>query len=368
MKVKIKKIAILMLALILVASLFAGCGSKPASTPSNPSNPSNPSTPSTPVDKDPVPDGTVYTLRYASQEAEGGPKNLKLEIPLKDMLYEKSGGRIVLEIYSSSTLAEGGEMLEALTSGICDMGILTPPMFQGQFPYADLFSTPGLYYGDIYEMDQVLREYTATYVDEPFKTQVKQCIIKSIGTQAIITTKPINSVEDLKGMTSRITSSSLDFYQALGMVGVSLSAADQYEGLKLGTIDSTITGLSGFKSRKLAEVTSGMIANPVHQGEDRLVISMSCFNSLPADLQAVLEETFAELEASYTQFTVDEDAAAIEDALTINPNFKTYEFSDADIETLVAAGTAGLEAKAAELDAQGLDGTGALQFLRDRAK
>ena len=339
-----KKAFSLVLVLVLVVSLMAGLGSTVNA------------------------DDTVYHIRFASNEAEGSPKNLKLEIPLKEMLYEKSGGRIEMEIFSSGTLASNTEIIDALTSGICEIAMMTPSMFQGQFPYSDLIGIPGLYYGDVYETDEVFREYVSEFVDKPFQGQIKDCLHYSVGSCAIITTKPISSLEDLRGMTARLQSSSMAFYEQLGMVGVSMSAADQYEGLKLGTIDATITNLTGFKSRKLAEVTVGLAPVPVHQGDVCLVMSQSYFDSLPEDIQAIFEETFEELYDDYSQCTTEEQIEAIKDALLLNPDFQVYEFSEEDLEALKEAGKAGAEAKAAELDAMGLDGTGALQFLRDHAK
>ena len=124
-------------------------------------------------------------------------------------------------------------MLSALTSGIADIGWFLCPVYQGQFPYSDLFSTPGLSYGTIEETDAILREYSELYVDKLFETDIKLCLRGSIGTQQLISTKDVATFDDIAGLTCRVTSSQLEFYEAAGVAAVSMSASDVYEGLKL---------------------------------------------------------------------------------------------------------------------------------------
>ena len=368
-----KKTFCLILSFLMLLTLFAGCGNEPAA-PATPADPATPAAPATPADPatpaepaEPV-DDTVYTLLFASTSAEGSAKNTQIELVLKDKLYEKSNGRLVLDIYSSNTLATSGEMLSALTSGIADVGWFLCPVYQGQFPYSDLFSTPGLSYGTIEETDAILREYSEAYPDALFSTDIKLCVRGSIGTQQLISTRPVQAFGDIAGLTCRVTSSQLEFYEAAGVAAVSMSASDVYEGLKLGTIEATVTGLEGMKRNKLAEVAGSATEIPMHVGEEAICMSWDTYNSLPADLQAVIDEAFKEMEPIFSAYTQGEEDAAKDDAVAINPDFKFYTLAEEDLAKLEAIGTEQMEAKAAELDAMGLDGTGALQWLRDHAK
>ena len=362
------------LAIILclcMALMLAACDSSAAgdTSESNDATPTEASSDATnaPAEEEPV-DDTVYTLSFASTSATGSSRNLEVEEVLKEKLYEKSNGRLVMEIYPSGTLAGARDMLEALTSGIADIGMFLTPVFAGQFPYSDLYSTPGLCYGTIEETDAVIREYSDVYADEMFSTDLKLCLRWSIGTMAIFSVDEITTYDDVKGLTLRAASSALPFYESMGVGCVSMSASDVYEGLKMGTINATVTGYSGMKNNKLAEVISYAIPMSVQTGEEAMCMGWDTYNSLPADLQAVIDEVFAEMEDVVTAFTTADQMAAIEDAKSINPDFVVNEFAQEDTDMFAEAGAVLMEEKAAEMDANGLDGTGALEWLRAHAK
>ena len=230
------------------------------------------------------------------------------------------------------------------------------------------FLDSGRYYGNVAETDEVLRAYTEAYPDDLLTTDLIVGVRYSIGTQCIISVDPVNTAEDINGLTLRAASSGLPLYEALGAAGVSMAAADVYEGLKLGTINATVTGMEGIKRNKLAEVADYLIPVPCHIGEEMICISRSAYEELPADLQAVIDEVFAEMEdvlSVYTQGQEDECLAA---CYEMNPNLVVSEFSQEDKDAIEAIGNQISETRAAELDAKGLDGTGALQFLNDHSK
>lgn len=310
----------------------------------------------------------TYTLNFASTFAADSDRNNQVELVLKDKLFEKSDGRIVLEIFNSGTLAGNKDMLEALTSGIADMGIFLTPMYQGQFPYSDLFSIPGLNYGTIAETDEVVRAYTEAFPDELFETDLKIGVRYSIGTQCIISLDPVTTAADVKGLTLRAASSGLPFYEALGAAGVSMAAADVYEGLKLGTINATVTGMEGTKRNKLAEVADYIVPVPCHNGEEMICMSRAAYDNLPEDLQAVVDETFVEMYDILSTYTQEQEDLCYDACYDMNPDLTVNEFSEEELAAMEELGMELMEAKAAELDGMGLDGTGALNWLKDHAK
>lgn len=365
-----KKVLSLALALLMLTALLTGCGDGNADTPAPAKEPAqNTAAPDTnePAANGPV-DDTVFTLNYASTFAADSDRNDQVETVLKDKLYEKSGGRIVLEIFNSSTLAGNKDMLEALTSGIADMGVFLTPMYQGQFPYSDLFSIPGLRFGSIAETDEVVRAYTEAYPDELFSTDLKVGVRYSIGTQCVISLTPVTTVSDVKGLTLRAASSGLPFYEAMGAAGVSMAASDVYEGLKLGTINATVTGMEGTKRNKLAEVADYIVPVPCHNGEEMICMSKASYDKLPADLQAVIDETFVEMYDIISVYTQEQEDLCYDACYEMNPDLTVNAFSDGEVAQMQEMGVKLMEAKAAELDAQGLDGTGALNWLKGHAK
>jgi len=306
-----------------------------------------------------------YILSFASNVNTGSNRNVMVEEVLKKKLEEKSNGRLTLQIYPSSTLAAQNEMLDALKKGTADAGYINGTMFAGQFPYTELFGTPGLNFGNIEHADKVLREYTKEFVEKGYN-DFKIIARYSVGTMGLITIKPVAKYEDVKGMSIRATSNLMPFFKAMGANCVSLPAADIYESIKLHVINGACTGLNGIANYRLAEVANAVTPLNMLNGDQMIVVSMNAYNHLPADLQKVVDQVSEEMADVLTKYTIFEQNGAIAQAQKTNPNFKVVELSPEEEAKFTAAGAPLLEKKAAELDAAGLQGTDALKWLKSQ--
>ncbi len=290
-----------------------------------------------------------------------------VEEVLKSKLEEKSGGAITIEIYPSNTLVGAKEMLDALKNGTVDMGYFVANMFPGQFPYTELFGTPGLKYGGIADVDKIIREFTKQYPDAAF--DAFQIITRySIGTMGLISVKPVTSVNDIKGMSIRTTSNFMPFFTSMGCNCVSMGAGDVYEAIKTNVINGTVTGLNGLATYNLGEVCNAVTPLYMLNGDEFVVMSDSAYGVLSPELQAAVDEVASEMDAVLTEYTQFEQDGAIDAAKKSNDKFEVVELSaEAEAKFMEAAAPL-LDAKAAELDKAGLDGSGALAWLRAQAK
>ncbi|MDR0851704.1 MAG: TRAP transporter substrate-binding protein DctP [Clostridiales Family XIII bacterium] len=357
---KVKSVMTVLLALVMVFALAAcGGGSDTGASAGN-------STAGSSTSDESVVDDTVYTLSFSSSRPLGSTRNIQIEEVLKQKLEEKSNGRLTIQIYENNTLVAQKELLEGMAGGTVDMGYLVGTMYAGQFPYSELFGTPGLVYDGIEGTDKVLDEFMNAYPD-PIYQDFKILVRYSIGQMGLVSVKPVKTIADIKGLSIRSTSSFVPFYEALGASTMNLSAGEVYEALKTGVIGATNTGLAGAGSNKLGEVANSFTPLPILYGDELLAMSIKAYNSLPPDLQAVVDEVGEEMKAVETAFTISEEEAAIKLMSDSNSDFAVYELSTADIAKLAEIAAPMLEAKAKELDAAGLDGTKALEWLREHS-
>jgi TRAP-type C4-dicarboxylate transport system substrate-binding protein len=364
-----KKLLSLIIAVLMVLITVTGCAGKsetpPAATPSASStaspSPTEGDAPKETSDK-------TYTFTYATVDAQGSDHDKMVESVLKQLLEEKSGGRMTLQVYYSGSLTGVGSTLDGIKNGTVDMGYDACGFYAGQFPYTELFSTPGLYYGSNEEATDVLLEFMELYPDKLLSDY--KIMAKFVGEVmcAFSTGKPITSPADMKGMTFRTTGANTKLIEACGGAGTGLPSSEVYESLRLNVIDGSISNFGSLITFNFGEVTKSCTRMPILTSEGTVFMSKELYESLPAPDQAIIDEVCAEFQKAFMEYNEWNDQNTYDFIEANLPDFEVIELSDEALAEFTALGLTQMEAKAKELDALGLDGTGALEWLKSQAK
>ena len=105
------------------------------------------------------------------------------------------------------------------------------------------------------------------------------------------TKKKVEKLEDWKGLKIRAPSAlQSQSLTALGASAVSIPAGDTYIALSTGVVDGYITAPIGIIAWKWCEVTDYTIMNPVCFGQFLFIMNKETWNSIPSDLQAIIDE------------------------------------------------------------------------------
>lgn len=136
----------------------------------------------------------------------------------------------------------------------------------------------------------------------------------SAGQRDIITKRPIENIDDLKGMKIRILNSPIwtSFYQSLGSIPVPMDWSDIYTSLQTGIIDGVDGGIGGSFSAKQHEVAKYAVALGHAYQVQIFVTSAAWWETLPPEHQAAIEQAVQEGIPLARQATVDAQAQAIE--------------------------------------------------------
>jgi TRAP-type transport system periplasmic protein len=103
--------------------------------------------------------------------------------------------------------------------------------------------------------------------------------------------KKVTAMADLKGIKLRSVSGIQgQTVAALGGSGVSLTGAEVYMALQTGIIDGTVTGVDFFVDTKLYESAKFALQQPIYGGMFMLVMNSEVWNSLPKELQSLMEQ------------------------------------------------------------------------------
>lgn len=213
---------------------------------------------------------------------------------------ERSEGRITFQHFPAQQIAKADGMLDAVQTGIADIGLVGLSFFTDKVPLSSVVELPGLFtstevgnraYAALVASDLNEQEFNSIGVTMlwPLATPVQQLIFRD--------KTSYDGMSDLQGTKIRVPGASGELIaHAMGAVGVKISTADLFTALQLGTVDSAIQNAPTVLSRKFNEVTVGITTNmPLGVSAWGLVMNKKVFDGLSEEDQKVLLDVSAEL-------------------------------------------------------------------------
>ncbi len=181
----------------------------------------------------------------------------------QEIIKEKSGGKMAIEIYPDSQLGDKSSLIDSMLLGenVCTLA-------DGAF-YAD-YGVPdfGIVFGPFLfdSWDQVWKLVDSDwYKEQCDKLEEKGLkIIASnwiYGERHTLTNVPVNTVDDLKGLKIRVPSNEIQSkgFDVLGATSTGMALGDVYQALQTKTIDGAENPLATLYGRKLHEVAKYLI-------------------------------------------------------------------------------------------------------------
>ncbi len=181
------------------------------------------------------------------------------------------------------------------------------------------------------------------------------------GARHILTTKPVNTVDDLAGLQIRVPTNQIQTkgFEVLGATPVGMSLGDVYTALQQGTIDGGENPLSTLYGRKHHEVAKYLIMDGHVLNFTNWVCSSMWFDGLTPEQQEALIETGkeagvynnelqAEADEYYKGLMIDEGVTVVEPTEEVLEGFRekakafyelgsTFGWSDGLYDTVCAA-------------------------------
>lgn len=240
----------------------------------------------------------VYELRISTSQTEQALITRNYQ-KLADTLNEKSNGRLKVSVFPAGQLGTDEDVLEQAIQGV-NAAVNTDASRMGQYVKDFSIFMMG-YFVDNYE-----EGYKVTQT-ETFKNWCKELEdkhgIKVLsftfydGPREFMTNKPINTPEDLKGLRIRTIGQEVctESIAAMGATPVSMSWGEVYNGIQSKALEGCeVQNTSAFPS-KIFEVCNTQSKTGHFQLMQGLICGKKWFDSLPADLQTLLEETAVEI-------------------------------------------------------------------------
>lgn len=290
-----KKIALIMLALILAAAGITGCAGSGADNSAK-------ATAENPM---------VLTLAHGLSETH------TVHIAMTEFaetVKERTDGRITVRILPNGQLGSENENMEQLMAGVISMTKVSAP---GLATYNESYHTFGLPYifddtqNFYHVMDSPqMQDFFLSSEADGFVTLTYY----TSGARSFYTkNKAIRTPEDLKGLKIRVQDmkSQTDMMKALGGIPVAMSYGDVYTSLQTGIIDGTENNETALTTGKHGEICKIYSTDQHAMIPDVMVMSAKVWKTIsPEDQQIILEAAHASTESHKIAWD-----AAIEEAI-----------------------------------------------------
>jgi TRAP-type C4-dicarboxylate transport system substrate-binding protein len=146
--------------------------------------------------------------------------------------------------------------------------------------------------------------------------------------------EPIESAEDLAGKQLRVAGATSQLVAAsLGASPATIPPADLYQSLERGVVDGALYTLAAMRAYNLQEVTASYTTNAKLGGIAFITfINLDTWNSLPAEVQQVLDEVGSEVGVSLAKAIDETQEETIDFLRDLDKN--VYALSDEVSEAL----------------------------------
>lgn len=314
-------------------------------------------------------DAATRELRFADFGPNSGARSVGLNW-LDEELRKRSGGELGLDIIWGGALVGASGAAKAISDGVADMGSIVPTYAPGElvaYEVADMLQFPDEYVGMMATYDLMTSHPAALQEAEAYN-------IKYFGnfttgpTQLLTRDTPVDSIDDLKGMTIRAVGVMVPAIEEFGAATVAVPQPKTYEALSNGSVDGSATYyyvVNGYKQYEVAdymtELNMGQILG------FGIVLNKQSYESLSPEHQALMDELGRDFTAKMAEimYTLRIETKA---KLAEGIDGKTVEMVEPQEgmrAALIEAAEKDADNWVAKANAKGLDGTAILNAYRE---
>ena len=206
----------------------------------------------------------------------------------------RSDDTIQITIYPAGTLSSADACYSGVVDGISDIGMSCFAYTRGRFPLMEGVDLP-LGYPTGLAATRVATAIANEF--EPAELQdVKLLYIHAHGPGILASKRPVQSLEDIRGMNVRATGLSAKIVEHLNAIPLAMSQGETYEALQRGVVEATFCPVETLDGWKQGEVISSITDTSVigYTTAMFVVMNKNSWARLSDNQQRIIEEVSAE--------------------------------------------------------------------------
>ena len=276
---------------------------------------------------------------------------------------KRSNGQVKINVFPGGTLTSAPDCYDGVVQGISDIGMSCFAYTRGRFPVMEALDLP-LGYPTGMVATKVANDFYAEVKPKELE-DVHLLYIHAHGPGLLHTKKPVQKMEELKGMKIRSTGLSAKVVEALGGVAVAMPQPGTYEALQKGVVDGTFAPIETLKGWKQGEVVKATTECTMigYTTAMFVVMNKNKWNQLPGNIQKIFADVSREFIEVHGRVWDEADAEGRE--FTLGLGNTIVPLTDEEGARWKAAVESVLDDHGKDAGKKGIDGGGAIAKLKD---
>jgi len=282
----------LSLVLVLIVAALAGCGvQKPVQSPTNEESKKE-ETKKKETNKS-EPEITLVYAEVNSLDTIVGQTGTAF----KEKVEELSNGKIKIDVQASGVLGSENDVLDTMLGGggtidISRISAFALTSYGGE--KSKLLSIPYTFVSREHFWNFATSDLAPEFLLEPHEngSGVRGLFYGEEGFRHFFTVKPVNNLEDLKGMKLRVSNDPImnGMVEGLNASPTVVSFGELYSALQTGVVDGAEQPVANYKSNAFQEVAPNLILDGHTLGAIQVIITDEAWDKLTEEQQNILVE------------------------------------------------------------------------------
>lgn len=212
---------------------------------------------------------------------------------VKENVATKYPGQLEIKYLGGPEVISNREQVEAVRNGLVDMVFTTDGYYVSVVPESNALSLTRIRPWE--ERERGVNDL----MNKIHQKEVNAYYLGRIGSELpfiIYLTKPIKSVDDLKGMKIRCSPTHINFLKKVGAQPLVIPPPDVYTALERGLADGYIWVAGLIEDWGWNEVTKYVVDQPFYIAANVILINKDAWDKIPAHLQKLLIDTEVQAE------------------------------------------------------------------------
>jgi len=236
--------------------------------------------------------------KFALEEVDGSVQDAFAE-KFAELVEEKSGGDITVNIFPYGQLGTSGDLTELVQSNAVQLTNASPGHLGSIVEEMQVFSIPYLLSDDDEVNRKVLSSADVIYEDLGQSLRDKNLELMTMyaeGQMVWTANKKITKPEDFDGFKMRTMTSPLltEAYKAFGATPTPMAYGEVYSALQLGTIDGQVNPIFAIQEMKFYEVQDYMIWAGQQEFTTTVVTGNTWYENLSDEKREILDSSIDE--------------------------------------------------------------------------
>lgn len=214
---------------------------------------------------------------------------------------KRTNGAVKVQTFPGGTLLAAKNIFDGVITGTADIGNFVMSYQPGRFLVSEAVDMP-IGFTSAKAASLALYDLIEKYPNEFEK--VKLLTLFTCPPADFMTSKPVKSLKDLKGMELRVAGTGADAVKRLGAIPIAMPQSETAEALQKGVVKGVVSSMEILKDFNFAAYLPYATDTNLFVVTFAVVMNKDKWNSLPADVKKVFDDLRRE-QAEWTGTYVD---------------------------------------------------------------